>query len=342
MNEPAVHYVRTQDGVSIAYSVQGSGIPLVFMPLTVSHIRLMWRSKSVGPLLNQLSQRFRLIQYDPRERGMSQRDLPGHVKSGNSELDLAAVVDALGLDRFLVFASHGSTHVAIRYALEYPERVIGLMLWHLAGNFRGGEVRRLGELARDDWERCVVTLAQSFLPNEDIHTGVDLVQAACDQAAIIKLMTLEQESTVDDIWAQVRTPTLLLYKDLHGFATGLWSERAAATIPSSRLVLLEDDGTLYSLPRDCSILVSHISEFVRSLGIASPDADDVRPILRKLTQRELEVLRLVAAGRTNKEIAALLVLSERTIARHITNIYRKIETRSKAEATAFAIRAGLD
>ena len=57
-----------------------------------------------------------------------------------------------------------------------------------------------------------------------------------------------------------------------------------------------------------------------------------------LTAREVEVLRLIAAGRTNAEISAELVLSLRTVARHITNIYAKIGARGKADATAYAIR----
>lgn len=55
-----------------------------------------------------------------------------------------------------------------------------------------------------------------------------------------------------------------------------------------------------------------------------------------LSQREAEVLRLVAAGKTNRQIAAELFLSEKTIARHISNIFTKIEVRSRAAATAFA------
>jgi class 3 adenylate cyclase len=55
-----------------------------------------------------------------------------------------------------------------------------------------------------------------------------------------------------------------------------------------------------------------------------------------LTAREVEVLRLIAAGRTNTEIADELTLSVRTVARHITNIYTKIGARNKAEATKYA------
>ena len=60
-----------------------------------------------------------------------------------------------------------------------------------------------------------------------------------------------------------------------------------------------------------------------------------------LTSREAEVLRLVAQGQSNKEIAAELVLSGRTVERHITNLYGKIQARGKADATAYAIRHGL-
>jgi len=60
-----------------------------------------------------------------------------------------------------------------------------------------------------------------------------------------------------------------------------------------------------------------------------------------LTRRELEVLRLIAAGRTTREIARELVVSEPTVERHITNLYGKIGARGRADATAFAMREGL-
>jgi DNA-binding NarL/FixJ family response regulator len=60
-----------------------------------------------------------------------------------------------------------------------------------------------------------------------------------------------------------------------------------------------------------------------------------------LTARELEVLRLVASGRSNREIAEELVLSVRTVERHVTNLYAKIGARGKADATAYAFHHGL-
>jgi DNA-binding CsgD family transcriptional regulator len=60
-----------------------------------------------------------------------------------------------------------------------------------------------------------------------------------------------------------------------------------------------------------------------------------------LTAREAEILNLLTAGNTNKEIAAKLVLSIHTIERHLQNAYRKIGVRNRADAAAYAVRATL-
>jgi DNA-binding NarL/FixJ family response regulator len=65
------------------------------------------------------------------------------------------------------------------------------------------------------------------------------------------------------------------------------------------------------------------------------------PTPHHLTSRELEVLRAVAAGRSNRAIAADLVLSEKTVARHVSNIFRKIVVSSRSAATAYAYDHGL-
>jgi DNA-binding CsgD family transcriptional regulator len=60
-----------------------------------------------------------------------------------------------------------------------------------------------------------------------------------------------------------------------------------------------------------------------------------------LTQREVEVLQFIAGGKSNSEIAEVLVLSVRTVERHITNIYAKINARGRADATSYALGHGL-
>jgi DNA-binding NarL/FixJ family response regulator len=56
----------------------------------------------------------------------------------------------------------------------------------------------------------------------------------------------------------------------------------------------------------------------------------------KLTSRELQVLQLVAAGKTNKAIATALQLSQRTVDRHVSNLFDKLDVTTRAAATAYA------
>jgi DNA-binding NarL/FixJ family response regulator len=65
-------------------------------------------------------------------------------------------------------------------------------------------------------------------------------------------------------------------------------------------------------------------------------ADVPPPVPGGLSPRELEVVRLVAAGATNREIAERLGISERTVDRHVSNIFAKLDVASRAAATAFA------
>ena len=72
-----------------------------------------------------------------------------------------------------------------------------------------------------------------------------------------------------------------------------------------------------------------------------PSPPQAEPYPDRLTRREVEVLRLIAAGNTNRQIAASLFVSVPTAERHIANIYSKIGARGRADATAYAIRHGL-
>jgi LuxR family transcriptional regulator, maltose regulon positive regulatory protein len=70
-------------------------------------------------------------------------------------------------------------------------------------------------------------------------------------------------------------------------------------------------------------------------------AHDAGPALAQLTAREREVLRLVAEGLTNRQIAERLVVSEHTVHRHMTNLLRKLDLPSRTAAAALAVRLGL-
>ena len=80
-------------------------------------------------------------------------------------------------------------------------------------------------------------------------------------------------------------------------------------------------------------------DLARLDDLASRAADAALPA--GLSAREVEVLRLVAAGMTNRAIAEALAISERTVDRHVSNIFTKLDVSSRAAATAFAYEHGL-
>ena len=77
------------------------------------------------------------------------------------------------------------------------------------------------------------------------------------------------------------------------------------------------------------------------LGIAAPPTREQAADIGELSPRELDVLRLVAEGLSDGEIAERLVLSPHTVHRHVANIRRKLGLHSRAAAAAHAARTGL-
>jgi DNA-binding NarL/FixJ family response regulator len=123
----------------------------------------------------------------------------------------------------------------------------------------------------------------------------------------------------------------------------------AAAIPNARLVLLEAKrwmSELYTIDGSEPPLVRAVDDFLASLQLdepASPAGEHPASATEHhLTAREREVLRLIAEGKSNREIADYLVLSVRTVERHIANAYAKIGARGRADATAYALRHHLD
>jgi DNA-binding CsgD family transcriptional regulator len=76
-------------------------------------------------------------------------------------------------------------------------------------------------------------------------------------------------------------------------------------------------------------------------GMLEGAAGHSAPLPGGLSRREREVLRLLAAGESNRQIARRLGLSPHTVERHVANLYRKIGARGRADATAYALRNGL-
>jgi DNA-binding NarL/FixJ family response regulator len=119
----------------------------------------------------------------------------------------------------------------------------------------------------------------------------------------------------------------------------LYEVARARVLTATALGLVGDDDGM-------SLELEAASETFEKLG-AEPDARRVKglmgagPRAAGLSARELEVLGLVSRGRSNKEIATELFISENTVARHIQNIFGKLGVGSRTEATSVALKRGL-
>src|SRR6266508_935822 len=102
--EPRIQYAKTSDGVNIAYWTMGEGMSFVAMPLRPSsHIQGEWRLPQYRATYEAWAQNRQLIRYDGRGSGLSDRDVT-RFSLDTDILDLEAVVDRLGLDRFVLSA----------------------------------------------------------------------------------------------------------------------------------------------------------------------------------------------------------------------------------------------
>jgi pimeloyl-ACP methyl ester carboxylesterase len=346
--EPQLERVRTADGVSIAWTSSGTGPALVHLPgVPFSNFVEEWRIPVLQRAFGGLAQAHRLVQYDGRGTGRSQRDVED-VSLDGLVRDLEAVVDAAGLDRFAVLGFYHSVTVAIAYAARHPDRVSHLVLY--GGGARGWSpmagpgTQALLSLIEQDWDTFVESIAHAWL-----GWGVDEVQGrlAADwfrhaTSAANARVTLREASAIDvtPLLALVSPPALVLHRRDATVISMPVSEDLVAGLPNARLEVLEGRSASLFF-EDTDTVVETIVAFIedRPPAFAPSRRPGLAPV--GLSPRELEVLRLVAAGDSNGEIAARLGLSIHTVERHVANLYRKIDARGRADATAYAIRSGL-
>jgi pimeloyl-ACP methyl ester carboxylesterase len=124
---PDVQYAKSGD-VNIAYQVSGEGpFDLVFVPGYVTHLELHWAMPSFRPFLEQMSSFCRLIRFDKRGTGMSDR-VSGAPTLETRMDDARAVMDAVGSRRAAFYGLSEGAAMGVLFAATYPERAAALVL----------------------------------------------------------------------------------------------------------------------------------------------------------------------------------------------------------------------
>ena len=244
--EPRIQYAQTADGVSIAFWTLGEGVPLVLMlSLPFSHVQLEWRMPEFRRWYERLAETRKVVRYDSRGSGLSDREVTDYSLDAHV-LDLEAVVDRLGLERFDLFAFYHGGPAAIAYAARHAERVSHLVLW--CSWARGSDVVRspliqiMREFIRQNWETYTETAAGSLLgwsePEAAHRFAVFLRECVTPEAAQTALQAMTSFD-VAELLPQLSTPTLVLHRRGLPFPDAGIARGLASQIPDAGLVVLE-------------------------------------------------------------------------------------------------------
>ena len=275
------------------------------------------------------------------------------------ELDLEAVVDRLGFSHFILVHGGSSAYVSVSYAVKHPDRVDALVLENMPLERRSTVPPALDELAQEKWELFLEATARLSFPWEDHSTATDMVRETWSPADWSLKARVWQDWSVEEWLRQLNVPTLVLASNLGtiGVVGGEEIRHTAALIPGARLIGLgESEGGIYMLKGGAMRLEAGqaagvdvtrgpqlVEDFLRDVDPQSGQVEEssVAPSAHVLSAREIEVLRLLAAGRSNQQIADELVISLNTVNRHVSNIYTKTGAANRAGAVGYAHRHGL-
>ncbi|HXH23549.1 MAG TPA: LuxR C-terminal-related transcriptional regulator [Dehalococcoidia bacterium] len=254
--------------------------------------------------------------------------------------DLEAVVDHLALERFnLLSLGDLAGPICIYYVARHGERVSHLVL--NSAFVSGREIvplERQGPMIEYTAEFGFPIFEFTDAPELSVEQQRelrDIGKAAATpqvQAAVIKAIF---DSNVGAVLERVTTPTLVIHGLDDPWIPFSQGRELAARLPCARFLPFESNSASPLAHR--RRLVREIHRFLRP---PAPEADDL-PAHHNLTEREVEVLSRIAAGMTSTQVAQDLVLSVRTVERHISNVYLKLDIHSRAEAAAYALQHGL-
>jgi pimeloyl-ACP methyl ester carboxylesterase/DNA-binding CsgD family transcriptional regulator len=327
------------DGRRIAYATVGEGPIILFGGRWVTHLEEEWDDPASRSFFEELARTHRVVRYDRLGAGLSDRALPRPPTAETETEQLAVVAQACGAEPATLFACSCAGLATARFASASPDRVRKIV-------FFGGYVSRddipdatrlsLVDFVRANWQLAAQMLSGLFAPRgsgEEIDAISRYQRHAASADVAAAFLELDLASNARPFLPRVTAPSLVLHRRGDRTVPIGRGRELASLLPNARFVALQGDSHLPWLD-DRRDLQRALAGFLDDAAPAESNGDS------PLSRRETEVLRLVAAGLSNREIASSLVLSEHTVHRHVANVLRKLAQSSRAAAAAQATRAG--
>jgi pimeloyl-ACP methyl ester carboxylesterase len=281
--QPDTRYAHS-GGVNIAFQVLGEGPrDLVFVPGWVSNIEVYWEEPALARFLTRLGSFSRLILFDKRGTGLSDRvtDMPTlEVRMD----DVRAVMDSVGTDRAALFGTSEGGPMCALFSATYPERTSSLIMHGSyprrtrTDDYAWGpteeEHRAFIDQMRRDWGGPVGLDARAPSMAGDVHFRqwwARLLRLSASPAAVTALTTMNAEIDVRHILPAIRAPTLILHSVRDSAIDFGASRYMAERIPGARLVPLPGPDHLVWLS-DADIVLGEVEEFLTGVRHgAEPD-----------------------------------------------------------------------
>jgi pimeloyl-ACP methyl ester carboxylesterase/DNA-binding CsgD family transcriptional regulator len=349
--QPQIRFARSRDGVRLAYAASGQGEPVVIKAATwLSHLELDWDSPVWRHVLRSMGARGTFVRYDERGCGLSDWLVP-ELSFESWVADLECVVDAVGAERFVLLGISQGAAVAIAYAVRHPERVSHLVLH--GGYARGRLVRSdtpdereeattMRRMAELGWGKDDASFRQ-FFTSQFIPGGTpeqhrwfnEMERVSTSAANAAQFMRVFDEIDVTPLLPRVQCPTLVLHSQREVRVPFAEGRLIAGAIPGAEFVPI-DSGNHLLLEDEpgWARWQEEVQRFLPRGGATSSAA------FEHLSQRQREMLELLAQGRDNSQIAATLGLSEKTVRNQVSAIFDKLAVESRAQAIVKAREAG--
>jgi pimeloyl-ACP methyl ester carboxylesterase/DNA-binding CsgD family transcriptional regulator len=353
-----IRFCTAADGVRIAYASVGHGPPLVKAPNWLTHLEYEWQTPLWRHWWEELAQDHTVIRFDQRGCGLSDWNVED-LSFDAWISDLEAVVGAAGIETFDLLGISQGGAAAVEYAVRHPERVNRLVLY---GTYTRGWLKRgqsieenkaLLTLLREGWGRDNPAYRQiftlTFMPEatpEQVAWFNELQRASTSPENAVRTRTASGQIDILDKLQRIQAPTLVLHAKGDERIPIREGRLVASLIPDARLVELDSRNHLTLADEPAwQVLVSEVRAFLASDAAPesqpeaqSREAPSSEPAPNSLTSRELEVLQLIAQGKSNREIADQLVISINTVTNHVKSILGKTGAANRTEAAAYAHR----